>query len=241
MKKLPSFLFLLSLSPLLFSEGRPNVLFIMSDDHTSQAIGAYGSRLAKLNPTPTIDRLAEDGDACKGSGRSIPGVNILEALSRCKELLTQWGGHPAAVGLGMPKNNLAAFEDAFVGAILEQIGDEIPEKTLRIDATISPEDLRGELLHEIADLAPFGQENPEPVLALKEVNLAGPPRKVGTGNHFQFSVFNGEEVIFGIAWNMGESIPPVSRALDLAFRFRWNSWNGKRMPQMVLVDWRMTH
>ena len=223
-----------------FSE-QPAVVACGHGEHWNPGVvGIVAGKLAGDLGKPCIV-LAEDGDACKGSGRSIPGVNILEALSRCKELLTHWGGHPAAVGLGMPKNNLAAFQDAFVGAILDQIGNEIPEKTLRIDATISTEDLRAELLHEIADLAPFGQENPEPVLALKGVNLAGPPRKVGNGNHFQFSVFNGEEVIFGIAWNMGESIPPVSRAVDLAFRFRWNSWNGKRMPQMVLVDWRIAH
>ena len=54
-------LFLLPVSFLFSNDQRPNVLFIMSDDHTSQAIGAYQSRLAKLNPTPTIDRLAKEG------------------------------------------------------------------------------------------------------------------------------------------------------------------------------------
>ena len=223
-----------------FSE-KPAVVASGNGEHWNPGVvGIVAGKLAGELAKPCIV-LAEEGDACKGSGRSIQGVDVLEALTRCKDLLTQWGGHPAAVGLGMPKENLAAFEEAFIHAIQDQIGDEIPEKSLRVDATISPEDLRAELLHEIADLAPFGQENPEPVLALKGVTLAGQPRRVGSGNHFQFSVFNGEEVIFGIAWNMGESLPPASRAVDLAFRFRWNSWNGKKMPQMVLVDWRMTN
>ncbi len=57
-------------------------------------------------------------------------------------------------------------------------------------------------------------------------------------SHFQFSIFNGEESISGIAWQMGENLPPTSYPLDLALRFRWNHWNGRRLPQMVLRDWR---
>ncbi|MBT3569524.1 MAG: single-stranded-DNA-specific exonuclease RecJ, partial [Opitutae bacterium] len=70
------------------------------------------------------------------------------------------------------------------------------------------------------------------------VRLSGPPRRVGSGDHFQFSIFNGEESISGIAWQMGDNLPPTSYPLDLALRFRWNHWNGRRLPQMVLRDWR---
>ena len=140
--------------------------------------------------------------------------------------------------MGMPKENLSSFEEAFIQAVRELVGDKLPERFLSIGATITKEDLRAELLHEIADLAPFGQENPEPVLALRDTCLAGPPRRVGSGDHFQFSVFNGQEPISGIAWNMGDNLPSASNPLDLAFRFRWNNWNGRRLPQMVLLDWR---
>ena len=60
MKKILTVAILLLIAQFTIAESRPNILFIMSDDHTSQAIGAYGSRLAKLNPTPTIDRLAKE-------------------------------------------------------------------------------------------------------------------------------------------------------------------------------------
>ena len=61
MKKILITVFATLMTQFTGAESRPNILFIMSDDHTSQAIGAYGSRLAKLNPTPTIDRLAKEG------------------------------------------------------------------------------------------------------------------------------------------------------------------------------------
>ena len=105
---------------------------------------------------------------------------------------------------------------------------------------IEQNELRPELLSELAQLAPFGQENPEPVLALKGVQLAQAPRMVGSGAHFQFSVFNGSSPIAGIAWKMGDRVPPNHTYLDLAFRLRWNIWNGRRNLQMDLQDWKLS-
>ena len=163
---------------------------------------------------------------------------MVKTLSHCKELLTHWGGHPAAVGMNLPQENLVQFQETFILAVREITGGNLPEPFLTINATLNPEDLRPELLIEINNLAPFGQENPEPTLALRGVRLSGPPRRVGSGDHFQFSIFNGEESVSGIAWQMGDNIPPASYPLDLALRFRWNHWNGRRLPQMVLRDWR---
>jgi len=81
---------------------------------------------------------------------------------------------------------------------------------------------------------------PEPILSLQKIRLAYEPKKVGTGEHFQFSVHNGNRTISGIAWNMGDRIPPSTTDIDLAFRLRWNSWNGRKTPQMVLEDWRIS-
>ena len=216
---------------------KPAVVACGKGNHWNPGVvGIVAGKLTSNLGKPCIV-LAEDGEQCKGSGRSIPGVDMVEALSRCQDLLSHWGGHPAAVGLGMPKENLNSFEEAFIQAVRELVGDKLPERFLSIEATIAKEDLRAELLHEIADLAPFGQENPEPILVLRGTYLIGQPRRVGSGDHFQFSVFNGQEPIFGIAWNMGDKLPPASYPLDLAFRFRWNNWNGRRLPQMVLQDW----
>ena len=68
----------------------------------------------------------------------------------------------------------------------------------------------------------------------------GKPKKVGSGNHFQFSVFNGVRNITGIAWNMSENMPSSSTPLDLAFKLRCNHWNGRKTPQMVLEDWKLS-
>ena len=115
-----------------------------------------------------------------------------------------------------------------------------PPPSLKIAATIEQNELRPELLAELAQLAPFGQENPEPILALKSVQLAQAPRMVASGAHFQFSVFNGSSQIAGIAWKMGDRVPPNHTNLDLAFRLRWNNWNGRKNLQMDLQDWKLS-
>ncbi len=220
-----------------FSDEPAVVVFGEGNHWNPGVVGIVAGKLASSLQKPCIV-LAKDGSEYKGSGRSIPGVDMVNTLSHCKELLTHWGGHPAAVGMNLPQENLVQFQEAFILAVTEITGGNLPEPFLTINATINPEDLRPELLLEINNLAPFGQENPEPTLALRGVRLSGPPRRVGSGDHFQFSIFNGEESISGIAWQMGDNLPPTSYPLDLALRFRWNHWNGRRLPQMVLRDWR---
>jgi single-stranded-DNA-specific exonuclease len=95
-------------------------------------------------------------------------------------------------------------------------------------------------MNELKKLGPFGQANPEPIVALKNIRLACKPKKVGSGNHFQFSVNNGHETISGIAWNMSDRIPPSDKSIDLAIKLKWNFWNGRRTLQMILEDWRIS-
>lgn len=150
------------------------------------------------------------------------------------------GGHPVAVGLTVEKDNLELFTEAFVAAVETLTEGKITPPSLRITANIEQSDLRPELLNELIKMAPFGQENPEPILALKNIRLAQKPRTVGDGSHFQFSVHNGSAPISGIAWKMAKRMPPSDQNIDLAFRLKWNSWNGRRNLQIELQDWKLS-
>ena len=203
-------------------------------------VGIVAGKMANSLGKPCIVLAQADDSSYRGSGRGIQGLNLVDALSQCQELLTHWGGHPVAVGLSLQNENIESFTKAFVESIDLLSGGKIPPPSLKIAATIEQNELRPELLSELAQLAPFGQENPEPVLALKGVQLAQAPRMVGSGAHFQFSVFNGSSPIAGIAWKMGDRVPPNHTYLDLAFRLRWNIWNGRRNLQMDLQDWKLS-
>ena len=203
-------------------------------------VGIVAGKMASSLGKPCIVLAQADDSSYRGSGRGIQGLNLVEALSQCQDLLTHWGGHPVAVGLSLETENIELFTKAFVDSIDMLSGGKIPPPSLKIAATIEQNEVRPELLDELAQLAPFGQENPEPIFALKEVQLAQPPRMVGSGAHFQFSIYNGSNPISGIAWKMGDRIPPKNTNLDLAFRLRWNNWNGRRNLQMDLQDWKLS-
>mgnify|MGYP007000325988 len=114
------------------------------------------------------------------------------------------------------------------------------EPCIKIDSTLSLSQINDDLLHLINKLGPFGQDNPEPVFALKRIELSSNPRKVGNGDHFQFKIENSRESISGIAWNMSDRMPPTHQKLDFVFKLRWNRWNNHQTPQMSLIDWRLS-
>jgi single-stranded-DNA-specific exonuclease len=203
-------------------------------------VGIVAGKMSNALGKPCIVLACADDGAYRGSGRGVQGVNLVDALAKCQELLTHWGGHPVAVGLTVEKHNLELFSKAFVAAVDTLTGGKISPPSLRITSIIEQSDLRPELLYELTKMAPFGQENPEPVLALKNIRLAQKPRTVGDGSHFQFSVHNGSTPISGIAWKMSNRMPPSDQNVDLAFRLKWNTWNGNRNLQMELQDWKLS-
>jgi single-stranded-DNA-specific exonuclease len=203
-------------------------------------VGIVAGKMSNALGKPCIVLACADDGAYRGSGRGVQGLNLVDALSKCQELLTHWGGHPVAVGLTVEKDNLELFTKAFVAAVDTITGGKISPPSLRITSTIEQSDLRPELLYELIKMAPFGQENQEPVLALKNIRLAQKPRTVGDGSHFQFSVHNGSTPISGIAWKMSSRMPPSDQNVDLAFRLKWNIWNGRRNLQMELQDWKLS-
>jgi single-stranded-DNA-specific exonuclease len=223
----------------LYSEKTAVVACGQGNEWNPGVVGIVAGKLAHSLGKPCVV-LAKSDNEYKGSGRGVPGVNLMNILNQCKELLTHWGGHPAAVGLSLNEKNLEKFKESFVHCVELETNGKLPEPSLKIALTIKQSELQDSLIDDLNKLAPFGQENPEPILALKNIFLTHEPKKVGSGNHFQFSVFNGVRNITGIAWNMSENMPSSSTPLDLAFKLRWNHWNGRKTPQMVLEDWKLS-
>ena len=204
-------------------------------------VGIVAGKLANALNKPCLV-LAKDseGEYC-GSGRGVTGVNLVEVLAECQDFLTHWGGHPVAVGLGLKAGNLDAFISQFLDAIQKASAVSIEEPAVvSIDVIVSPKELNFKLLDEINSLGPFGQENPEPTLGLVRIKLEEQPRKISNGEHFQFSLHNGQGFIRGIAWRMGDKIPPTNKEIDLAFKLRRNHWYGKSSLQLVLDDWKFS-
>ena len=200
-------------------------------------VGIVAGKLANSLSKPCLVLAKSDNGEYRGSGRGTKGLDLVMALAECKDLLLHWGGHPVAVGLSIKEDNLNNFTKRFISEVSKQIGETPSVPVLEIDSFINQNELEEQLLHEIEKLAPFGQGNPEPILGIKKVRLHGQPRKVGNG-HFQFSIHNGIETVSGIAWRMGDNIPPEDKEIDIAIRLQWNLWNQRKRLQMVMESWK---
>jgi single-stranded-DNA-specific exonuclease len=202
-------------------------------------VGIVASRVSRKFHRPCVV-LGREGDLAKGSGRSVDGVSLVDALGRCSDLLANWGGHPMAVGVALPPGNLPAFRVAFDQAVAALQADCLVERCLEIAAWLPLEAISEELLEEICQLHPFGQGNPEPVFASRGICLAQPP-EIFKEQHFRFQVRGaGGRRLYGVAWKMANSLPPVGQLIDIAYQLVWNNFNGRRLLQLELADWRLS-
>lgn len=201
-------------------------------------VGIVAGRVTRKYNRPCVV-LGNEGDQAKGSGRSIDGVNLVEVLGTCCEHLTSWGGHPMAVGISLPKVHVEAFRARFAEAVRAHAGGDIAESRLELAAWITPEQITELLMGELDTLHPFGQGNPEPVFGVRGVVLQARP-EVFKEQHFRFSFEDGRgRRLHGVAWKMAQRQPPLGVPLDFAVELKWNHFNGRRLLQLGLIDWRL--
>lgn len=202
-------------------------------------VGIVAGRVTRKYHRPCVV-LGNEGDMAKGSGRSIDGVNLVEVLGTCCEHLTSWGGHPMAVGVALPKLHLEAFRARFADAVRTHAGGDIAEARLEISAWLMPEQITERLMDELEALHPFGQGNPEPVFAIGGVVLRNPP-EIFKEQHFRFHFEDGRgRRLHGVAWKMADRPPPLGTPVDLAVELKWNHFNGRKLLQLGLIDWRVS-
>ncbi len=214
----------------------PGIVLYHPDWHPG-VVGIVASRISKKYHRPCLV-LGAESDLAKGSGRSVAGIDLVEALTPCAWLLEHWGGHPAAVGVSARPENLDALRDAFCSSILSIVSGEIAGPEIEIACWSDPAALTERLLAELERLAPFGQGNPEPVFGVRKVVLDREPVAFGKGHYrFQIETAPGTR-IQGVAWKQADRPIPAFTPVDLALRFAWNHWNGRSTPQVSLVDWR---
>ena len=191
----------------------------------SGVLGIVASRLARKFHRPTIVIGFDEEGLGKGSGRSIEGFSLVEALTRCHEWLEKFGGHEVAAGLTLREENLPAFTEAFQQAARQLLSEEQLQPRLRIDHEVTFAEVNFELLrwHEL--LQPFGNGNPQPLFYAREVESVAAPRilkekhlllRLRQKNHHQRAVF------FDGA---STELPPPP--WDVAFRIKAGEYEGR--------------
>ena len=199
-------------------------------------VGIVASRLIENYYRPTIV-LAKSGDFIAGSGRSVPGFNLYEAIYSCREYLIGFGGHFAAAGLTMQEENLDAFKIAFEEAVASQIKPEqlIPEVV--IDAEISFAEINLAFYNIIIQMEPYGPDNMRPVFITRKVYNTG-FSKIVKEQHVKFSLQQGAITLNGIGFGMADKFQllQMNRPVDVVYTIDLNEWNGTKSVQLKMVD-----
>ncbi len=203
-------------------------------------VGIIAGKLSREYHKPVIVFGEIDDGFTKGSGRSVQGIDLVECLSSCSDILGSWGGHPMAVGVSVKEGFVSEFRKRISDTIHEKYGMDIDfTPRISINLTLDASDVCLELLDELELMHPFGEGNREPIFALKNIVLSKPVEVFGAAQNYRFQIPLGDSGwISAVAWKGGDKLPPVGKPIDLAIKLGWNRWNRRKTPQATLIDWR---
>jgi single-stranded-DNA-specific exonuclease len=193
-------------------------------------LGIVASRIARKYHRPAIVIGFDEKSVGKGSGRSIAGLNLVDALTRCADTLEKFGGHEMAAGLALHEENFPRFAEAFCRTARELLSEEALQRSLRLDHELPFTNIDVEFLrwHEL--LQPFGNGNPQPLFFARAVEPVGAPR-VSNEKHLIFRLRQGDRrrraVYFDGAAN---ELPPPP--WDVAFRIGVDEYGGETLVGM---------
>lgn len=157
-----------------------NVLVVAGEGWHDGVVGIVASRLVEKYGKPTLV-ITIDGDDAKGSGRSIEGFNLYDAISHCSGCLTHFGGHTLAAGIGLKATDIDAFRTA-INDYSDTI--EMPFPVQNIDFKLNPACVNTEMLETVEQLEPFGAGNPQPIFGLYNMTVTD-IQSIGNGKHLR--------------------------------------------------------
>ena len=198
-------------------------------------IGIVASRITEKFFKPTILICIED-DIGKGSGRSVPGFDLHEALAQSSKYLEKYGGHDMAVGLSLKKENIQEFKNHFEEyAKSKGVKDIVP--IINVDSEITKKDINKATVEQIKLLEPFGEQNKQPLLIYKNLKIAS-IRALSEGKHLKLMLKDENEIINAIGFNLGELSEEylIGDKVDVVGTLEINAYNGQEQIQINLKD-----
>ena len=203
-------------------------------------IGIVSSKVTDKYYKPSILLSFED-DIAKGSGRSVPGFDLYEGLTKCEDLLEKYGGHSMAVGLTLKKENLEKFKERF-----EQIAKEKNIKELvpiiYIDDELKLKDINMELVKSLSVLEPFGEANKVPLFLIRNLKIDS-IRALSEGRHLKLTLRDENFVINAIGFELGFLAEEyrIGDRIDVVGTLEINSFNGFSSIQINMKDIRKSY
>ena len=198
-------------------------------------IGIVASRVVERLHRPTV-LVAVDGDTARGSARSIPGFDILAAITRGRRHLDRFGGHRQAAGMSLAPDRVDAFRASFNEVATRALADRDPRPRLVADAEIRLEEATEPLARYLRHMGPHGIGNPRPLFLAREVLVDGPV-KVLKGAHFKMRLRDRTAALDAIGFGMAGRVDPaalVPGPVDAVFRLKPDTYMGHPLVQAEL-------
>jgi single-stranded-DNA-specific exonuclease len=211
--------------------GSARLLVIDGDGWHRGVIGILASRVVERTAKPAIVVSVEDGVA-HGSGRSVDGFQLLDAIESCADLFTRFGGHAFAVGFAMPAENLPALKQRLRAYAEQHLPASEPEHVLRIHAELPLDRITPVLAGWLRKLEPLGHGNPEPIFVARRVRLLAAPR-IMKERHIRLELGQDSPMLAGVSaairavgWDLAGRAAALGlkqgSLIDIAYRIREN-------------------
>lgn len=199
-------------------------------------IGIVSSKITEMYFKPSILLSFEEDGIGKGSGRSIPGFDLHEALMKCSDTIEKFGGHSMAVGITVKKDNLEKFKKEFEQIATQSKIDEIIP-IINIDAKVDLSDIDKEMVESLKQLEPFGEANKMPVFAFKNLKIDS-IRALSEGKHLKLTLKDNNYIINAIGFNIGYLANEyrIGDKIDVAGVLEINTFNGVDNLQINIKD-----
>lgn len=185
---------------------------------------------------PSILLSFEPDGIGKGSGRSIPGFDLHEALMKCQDTLEKYGGHNMAVGIAVKKSKFEEFKNKLEKIAKQAHIDEIIP-IINIDAKINLSNINKEMVESLKMLEPFGEANKMPIFAFKNLKIDS-IRALSEGKHLKLTLKENNIIVNAIGFNLGSLVDEyrIGDKVDVAGVLEINSFNGVESIQINIKD-----
>ena len=212
-----------------------NTIVLMGKNWHHGVIGIVASKITEMYFKPSI-LLCEEDDYGKGSGRSIPGFDLYETLTECKESIDRFGGHSMAVGITVKKEKFNEFKEKLEQIAKEKNIEEIVP-ILKIDAQINLDEISRDMVESLKELEPFGEENKTPLFLFRNLKIDS-IRALTEGKHLKLTLKDNKNIVNAIGFNLGEysNEYKIGDRIDVVGNLEINSFNGVENIQINIKD-----
>ena len=220
------------------------VIVLSADGWHHGVIGIVASRITEKYSRPTIlvsfeteGDVQSDSDVGKGSGRSIKGLNLVDALCYCSDHLVKFGGHELAAGLSVTRAELETFRALINKYARENLNDDAMVPTLEADCKVDISGVNLGLAEDLQILEPYGVGNPIPNFVMYGINV-NEIAPVSEGRHTRFSLGEGKNTVSAMYFSNSPASLGIYNGdkVDLLFNIDINEWLGRRSVQLIIKD-----